>query len=177
MKNFTLLVISIVLSVFTQAQKLAYTEVVSVDSVSAEELFNRARYFVAQTFNDPEYVTKIEDKENGLVYVKAAFYYNPKILLSSALTPGPVRYQLKISVKDNKYKYELFDFYHDSSLGLKIGEIFESEIYQGPLPKMGGKNQYQKIYKDIWLQTISHSVGLISALKTSMNKEYVKDDW
>ena len=85
MKKFTLLFVCCLITTIGLTQdnvldffpnkdgKINYSEVVNVDSVKKEELYNRAKHWLVETFNSAKDVIQIDDKENGEIVGKGYF--------------------------------------------------------------------------------------------------------
>jgi hypothetical protein len=183
MKNLKIIVtlfIFMSMTIFGQ-DKLTYTEVIQVDSISKKELYNRAKLWFANAYNSANDVLQLENKENGQIIGKAIMKYNPTVFVGSAATKGSIKYTIKIFVKEGRYKYEIIDFIHDpygsqygkSSMGL----LTNSE--ECPNPKKGAKKWSHKVWRDIKNQINFNITSLILSLKQSMitQSETKTDDW
>ena len=150
MKSLLCLTLILVFSITVQAQdklkgilplmngKVTYTSVIQVDSVPAEEIYNRAKLWLSNNF---EYI-KLDDKDKIMSrgYIK---YGNFKILLT-----------LTIKIKDGRYKYELTDF-----KWVDYGNGYMQE-YDLEKPHRSVTNRYDYRYID------THVNDLITLLKT-----------
>ncbi|GAB4199695.1 MAG: DUF4468 domain-containing protein [Bacteroidia bacterium] len=175
-----IIMIATTMVVFGQ-EPLAYTEVVQVDSVSKNELYNRAKVWFATTYNSVNDVLQIDNKEEGMLIGKAIMKYEPNVFTGSEQTKGNIKYTIKIFVKDGRYKYEITDFIHDpygnqygkSSMGLITTDK------ECPNPKPMAKGWSNKVWNDIKSQIEDNVTSLINSLKQGMSKrpESKKDDW
>jgi len=160
---------------------LTYTEVVQVDSVSKDELYNRAKLWLATAYNRSSDVLQMEDKDAGQIIGKAIIKYNPTVFSGSEQTKGTIKYTIKIFVKEGRYKYEITDFIHDpygNQYGkFSVGLITTAE--ECPNPKPMAKKWSNKIWKDCKDQIESNVTPLISSLKQGMSTqvESETDDW
>lgn len=183
MKKFMMTVTIMVVVIFGLfgQEPLTYTEVVQVDSVSQNELYNRAKVWFATAYNSSNDVLQIDNKEGGEFIGKAVLDYIPNVHSGSAQTKGNIKYTIKIFVKEGRYKYIITDFIHDpfgnnfgkSSMGLITNEI------KCPNPKPFAKNWSNKVWSDIKAQIETNIISLIENLKESMLKttESGNDDW
>jgi hypothetical protein len=93
----------------TVSKTVAYAEVVTVDSISKDELYTRAREWFAKTYRSSQSVIQMDDKSSGKIVGKGSergqVYAAPLIY-----NPFTERYTISITVKDNKYRYEITDF-------------------------------------------------------------------
>ena len=179
MMAFTIMT-SMTMVVFGQ-EPLTYTEVVQVDSVSQNELYNRAKLWFATAYNSANDVLQIDNKEEGEIIGKAIMKYNPNVFMGMEQTKGSIKYTIKIFVKEGRYKYEITDFIHDpygnqqgkSSMGLITTDK------ECPNPKPMAKGWSNKVWDDIKTQIEANVTSLIASLKEEMTKttESKKDDW
>lgn len=95
-----------------EVSPLTYSEVVQAEGVSKEELYNRAKLWMASAFVDSDEVLRDENRDGGYIMVKPLMEYNPRIFSGSANTKGYISYELNITVKDGRYKYTLSNFRH-----------------------------------------------------------------
>ena len=181
MKTFYLLIFFIwSLSVCGQ-EKLTYTEVVKVDSVSKTELFQRARAWFNTAFISSQNVLNIQDKESGELGGSAVIPYESGVYVGSAGTRGRIRFTLSVTAKDGRYKYEFTNFSHTGTATsltkpYDFGLITQDETCPYHLP--GGTESWNtKVWKDI-KKTIDRDIQpLIVDLKSKMNVPVVKKDW
>jgi len=162
-------------------EPLTYTEVVQVDSISQNELYNRAKLWFATIYNSSNDVIQVDNKEGGEFIGKAILKYIPNIHSGNEQTKGNIKYTIKIFVKEGRYKYIITDFIHDpygnhfgkSSMGLITTEK------DCPKPKPMAKGWSNKVWADIKTQIETNMISLIANLKESMSKttESKNDDW
>lgn len=93
---------------------LIFTEVVKLDStISKSELFSRARNFMSESFSNSKLVLDVQDKESGELIGNGNYSFYSKFA-----GDAQVRFQIKILVKDGRYKYEFSEFIHKGTCGL-----------------------------------------------------------
>lgn len=186
MKNKLIILISVYLiaslSAYSQ-ETLTYTDVVTVEGVSKDELYNRANLWFATSYNNSKAVLQLENKIEGQIIGKATMPYKPKIYNASERTIGKIDYTIKIFLKDNRYKYEITDFIHvptgNSSFGgLSFGVITTAE--KSPIQHSGQfKSWNDKVWSDIKSQIEQYIIPLVENLKIAMQQkaEIKNDDW
>lgn len=184
MKKLTLVVVAIFtaisMTVFGQ-DALTYTEVIQVDSISKNELYNRAKLWLATAYNSANDVLQIDDKDAGQIIGKAIIRYNPTVLFGSGETKGSIKYTVKIFLKEGRYKYEITDFIHKPYGGqygkYSVGLITTAD--QCPNPKSMAKKWSTKIWNDCKDQIENNMRVLIAGLQHAMTKqtESETDDW
>jgi hypothetical protein len=83
-----------------------FYEKVYQDAGTKNDLFLKAKDVFLRLFPDTKDVIQNEDKDNGIVAGKGYF----------ELSVARVRCTIRILVKDNKYKVQIFDFYSSNTL-------------------------------------------------------------
>ncbi len=147
--------------------RMIYSDVVRVDSVNADELFARARQWFATAFVSAKDVIQNEDKQNHAITAKPTTIIT-YTAMGSASEMGVVSYTVKVFTKDERYRYEVTDFY------------FRGQMSSGSFIEMGSpQNGYRK--KD-WErareQVNTEARALIESLKNAMQvKSEGSKDW
>jgi hypothetical protein len=161
--------------------KIAYSEVVYVDSLAnKEELYSKAREWFAKAYKSSTNVIQMEDKESGKIVGKALMQVYHKAL-GSNYESGYINYTISIYLKDGRYKYEVTDFYHtgESFSGGRIPDYGACEKMINTTDKtMGISNQ--KNYNQYLYQMDNHIKDLIADLKSAMIRKTTNvknDDW
>jgi len=148
---------------------IEFAEVVAVDSVTAKELYSRARLFVANGFRSSTDVTKLEDTETLTIVTKGympRYYSNP----FNSSHGGHVRFKFTIQCKEGRYKYSIEDVVHEDDV---VGNGGPLELDK-PLSKWGfTKKTWDKLKK----KTFVEINGFIAELTTTMRAAGVKNDW
>lgn len=176
MKIKILTVAVMITAVFGQTP-LKYTEVVKIDSVLSNELYNRASLWFATAYNSANDVLQMDDKDKGQIIGKANIIYKPKVFSGSEQTKGSIKYTIKIFVKDGRYKYEISDFIHVPYGSSSFGLITTDE--ECPNPKPMAKRWSNKVWQDIKNQIGNNISSLIASLKHDMSKQTESEvnDW
>jgi len=180
MKQMFTVLAAMYMVVFSQEQ-LTYTEVVQVDSVSQNHLYNRAKLWFATAYNSSNNVLQIDNKEEGELIGKAIIKYEQTFLAGSGQTNGNIKYTIEIFVKEGRYKYKISNFIHDP-YGTQYGKqsfglITTDKEYSSP--KWGQKKWCNKVWNDIKAQIEDNMTLLVADLKGKMieTTETKKDDW
>jgi hypothetical protein len=98
---------------FNEFGRVEYRDVVELDSMSKEQLFTNAKQWITRTYGDYKKVLQNEDKENGVINIKAKIDggFSETQFMSLLLYNGwQVEYILTIECKDNRYRYTFSDF-------------------------------------------------------------------
>lgn len=159
------------------AEPLEFSEVVQATGVSKDELYNRARNWVVQTYNSANDVIQLADKESGQITVKALILSKFKIFNMKTA------YTMSIYIKDGRYKYIFSDFIltATSPQHTKPAEfgLLTTAI---DAPKMGPyywRSHVQKIWDIAKLEVQNLRETQIISLKSAMSTETEtqSDDW
>lgn len=181
MKKLSLIILSFI-SAYTYCQvPLKYSEVIQVDSASANELYNRAKFWLASSYNSSKDVLQIDNKNDGQILGKALFSFNQTFLDRSGQTKGSIKYTISITVKDGRYKYEVTEFIHEP-IGNEYGKMSFGLITtdsQCPTPPSRSIGWCNKVWADIKNQIEEKIPSMIVSLKRGMKKQTQsgKDDW
>ncbi|MNE10169.1 hypothetical protein D3C80_1028700 [compost metagenome] len=137
--------------------RIVYSAVIQLDSISKNELYSTAGMWFADSFKNSKHVIRFEDKEAGKIMGKGSstFYY--EYLLSTVFTD--IEYSIVITVKDSKYKYEIYDIILTNRGGTPFSA---EELYSIVLNKKSGKKsaaiQLEKM--DLKMLSIEKSIIL-----------------
>lgn len=118
-KNLLLLFLCV--SVFVNAQwtefplneektDVYFSEVVNKDGFNQALLLSTLKEWVAKTFVSYKDVLKLEDKESGVIIINPLFDVYSYAIGKTKV--GVVKYDMKIQVKDNRFKYEIYNILH-----------------------------------------------------------------
>jgi hypothetical protein len=98
-----------------ETKKITYTEVVEVPGMKKEDLYKRAKAWYVTSTGVTKLALELEDPETGKLLGKVnnpIKVNNPP--LQNKFEVGSVVYNITVIVKDDKYKYIITDFVHDS---------------------------------------------------------------
>jgi Ca2+-binding EF-hand superfamily protein len=89
--------------------KVYYEEVVTIDSASKNELYNRAKMGIVSMYKSAKDVIQLDDKETGEIIAKGNFQatWTQAFMVTQSTY---VSHTLTVFVKDNKAKIVLTDF-------------------------------------------------------------------
>ena len=159
-----------------EAGEIVFSEVVKCDSVKKDELFIRAKTFFANTFVSSKEVIQFEDKESGQIIGKGLSSIESGLLLLK------MHFTIKVTCKENRYKYEIYNFSFTSTPSyphLPNGMTFypsqwfdSTEYYKGN----GKPKQRCENFKDKFVGEIEVLKNLL-ANEMIKPKEIKKEDW
>ncbi|MFZ1806390.1 MAG: DUF4468 domain-containing protein [Cyclobacteriaceae bacterium] len=135
---------------------VTYSDVVSVDQASADELYLRAKKWFVNTYKSANDVIQLDDKESGEIIGKGNFgivYYS---------RDPSIKHTVSIAVKEGRYKYNITDLVYSD----KQGDNFPIE--QFPNGWAGKKKLYSSIDTNV--------SAIVLSIEKAM-KSAKKDDW
>jgi len=165
----------------TGQEPLKYTEVIQMENIPKNELYNRTHHWFTTQFKSSKDVIQIDNKEEGEIVGKGNFKYIPKVLSGSEQIFGDIVFTVKVFLKDGRYKYEFTDFIHEpygNEYGSKSMGIITTEM-DNPNPEPLAKGWSNKVWVDIKNQIDVKVSSLITSLKVGMNtkSESKNTDW
>jgi len=137
--------------------KIEYTEVVSVDSAKAADLFSRSKLYITNAFKSGKDVTQLVDDETKTIVGKGVL----KIYINAGLGimwDVYVHFKTTIQCRDGRYKYSLTEF--------------EAELIGGStdaLEEEKPKSYTKKMWASLKEQTNSTINEMIIDLKKQMS--------
>ena len=183
MKTLTILFYLIPATIFSQAiefptnkqtGKVVYEGVVEVDSVSADQLYSRAKLWLANVFVKSRNVIDLDDPSSNTIVAKG----NAPVIIMGNLGKedgGYISFKLSLFFKDSRYKYILTDFdhvYDGGKAGFGSGGDIENEK-----PACGTFYLTMKNWTRIKEQTDEIANGLVSSLQTEMARGQETEKW
>lgn len=171
-----LFLLVLTLNLFAYGQEIQFEDVVKIDStVSKEELYNRARSWLAKTYKSEKDVMSIEDRSSGEISGNGAIKYNPQSLFFGVdCARGFISYKINIYVKEGRYKYKLHSFVHEGTRCPGGSIISYGLLTNSEKPSRGAKigwNETKQLAK-------ADAIKTIESLKQSMNTQYESsNDW
>lgn len=172
------------LNLFSQAKDslLIYTEVVSVENTTKDQLFVKARQWFNDAWKSSKDVLQITDKETGELSGKGIIssYYDYKPPMGAAVKP-PVDYHVSISVfvKDGRYKYEFTSFrpIEGKAGGMEVlGTITTGETSPVKFAYTSQKKS-DAMYKSLKMHLNERMLLMIASLKQAMLQQNSKLDF
>ncbi len=152
-------------------QPIEYVGVVEVPGVSASELFVRAKVWFADTFVDSKHVLEVQDKDAGVLAGKGSIHFVPHFLVARDLVAGEVTFNIKVLVKDGRFKYMFTDFVHrgtPSSMAAPIDFGLLTTAKNPPDVKNIPKGNREKAWDELHQLVEAHATLAIAQLKQQM---------
>ncbi|MFD2961393.1 MULTISPECIES: DUF4468 domain-containing protein [Olivibacter] len=97
--------------------KISYSEIVQ-QTATKDELYSRAKIWLARTFNSAQDVVQSEDKEGGHIVAKGITTYTFISKYKKIATPVDIQmhFTLFLDFKDGRYRYNFTDMHTESRL-------------------------------------------------------------
>ena len=155
------------LPVDPDSKKILYREVVEQQGTPGY-LYDKAIEWFGFYYLNPQSVFTVQNKENGKIEGLGRFkiYYTDKTS-GDRRDGGVIQYQIKMELKDNRYRYTLTDF------NLKAAS-------RNPIEKWMNKSDpaYNSTWDSYLYQVDTTMQQLISSMKEKMKPTVVKkDEW
>lgn len=147
---------------------LKYTEIIQIDGINQQSLYQRARLWANDVFKNSKNVIQIDDKETGEIAGKATFdalfSWNA---LGKRTATTTVNFKFQIIVKDGKYKYIFTDLTENGYYGYLLTSAKENPY------KIKGvsKNNADMIWTSLKESSEYKMIELVSSLKDAMQKK------
>ena len=162
----------IVLPRDSNTQQITYTGVVMVDSVSADDLFSRAKFFVADYFVSQKAVTDLTDEHTKTILIKPLLKMDLNGF-SAAGYSGYTHYDLKIENKDGRYRYTISNFIYYAHTGGALNPKILTYNLSEEQPKNITKAAWEQLHQRLAIQMDQ----LVDFLKQYMSKAKASTDF
>ncbi len=151
------------------------TEIVKVEGVSKEELYNRAKVWFVRNFKSAKNVIQLDDKVAGKIIGKGNIPYDAPAFNPGTNFSGYFELMLTVELKDGRFRYSIEDLQHVAnksgcSGGALINEKASGNRFLGTAPSKKGWKKIQKTGN-------SDAQALIYTLVEAMKKPSQSDDW
>lgn len=178
MKDLFLIVFIFAIPALAQGQTaITYDEVIELEGVSKDDLFNRGNHWMINVFKDPNKVIQLKDKEGGQIIGKGNFSYKQSKngWGASIQTEGVVNFTVKLFFKEGRYRYILTDFTHDANW--PFGLVTDASDCGCKFP-LANKKWKWNIWNDLKEQINAKVETIVNSLESSMKKKTgVDDEW
>lgn len=150
-----------------ESVKLDLVEVVPVEGVSADDLYNRAEMWISQAFKNPDRVVKYKNKESHQLILNPETPFRYSKLSGSEGVKGPIAYTIKINTREGRYRLEITDCYHKAAI-YGFGLLTTDSVLLEPKHKGITLKWQQNVWTEL-LATMRKEMAIISAsLKAAM---------
>lgn len=165
---------------------LTYSEVIQVDGVSKDELYNRAKLFLVNSFDNANRVIHSDDKEAGIIVIKAIMHCQTRIPTTGRAWAhslnSSVRYTLTLSVKDGRYKVDVEDLtYNGDDEYIRFPVLLTTSELEPGHNSAKGKNNIrfrQLVWDETKKQVDEYFSNLFLTINSGMTKPSpAAEDW
>ncbi|GDX53515.1 hypothetical protein LBMAG27_25620 [Bacteroidota bacterium] len=151
-----------------------YKSIQKIDSASKDELYSRAKVWIATTFNSANDVIQLDDKTNGQIIIKGKYSFKNYNIESF------IPLNISIGIKDGKYKIEITEIiynYFNQLNGINKWETVSIEnIY--PISNYENGKGWKKIMIEATNKIADECSEIISSFNSAMAKPTIqKPDW
>jgi hypothetical protein len=163
---------------FANAQSpLEFSKVIQAEGKNQTELFILINDWFAVNYNSANDVIQMADKDAGIIIGKGSTEYSFGKLTYSCYE-GRLKYTLKVSFKDNRFKVDLTNFVHSVNIGnsekCEMGLLTDAIDYTD---KGLNKNYHNKVWDDLKLKSEDLSNSIFTLLEEKVKTETKDDDW
>lgn len=172
--------------VFGQENPLSYSKVVQAEGLSADEIFSRARAWVATTFNSSNDVTQLA--ENNMIVLKAMQQFDYKL---NGLTGSDnrVNYTFTVECRDGRYRVSISNMYLTSRITTAVynpdiqpmdfGVLTEAPANTRPagMSTNSTKKQCEKIWIAAKMYMETFVLNMVDSLSAAVDSATTEEDW
>lgn len=152
--------------------QIIYTGVVNVDSVNANELYLRAKLWLAEAYKNSKEVIQVDDKESGQIVGKGIFVVDWQVTFYS-FTKTNIHHVIKLQLKDGRYKYEISSFLIKYDIADKTS-VISQETTILDWDKNRNRDENTKKY---FTKINAEVEATILSLEKAMKKPSKSSDW
>ena len=157
----------------TAQENLVFEKVIKTDSIEKILLYTIINEWFASTYNSANDVIQMADKDAGTIIGKGSISYNNKCYT------GYIKYTIKISVRDHRYKVELNNFNHSAKIGNSASCTFGTLTTATKYTTKGiSKKYHNRAWDDMKVTVEQYSNRIFESLEKKTKKiETVEADW
>lgn len=163
------------LPVNEQTGEIVYQKIQIIDDVSSEELFSRAKYWVAKNYVSANDVIQLDDPKNGILVVKGN--------IPTDEFDGRINHTLEIACKNGKYKVEyrnmILRWFVNSNPSMSTDARWEEYTIENCYPAMEKVEGFKAHKKFVIRATNKMDQSIKASLKSldeAMRKP-IQSDW
>lgn len=174
MKRLMLFILLILPFCVSAQDNWVFSEVVEAKDASAKDLYMRCKSWFDTSFKDSRNVLVSDNVETGII-ANASMPVNFKsgIMMRSIY----IKFRMEVYFKDNRYKFEFKDFYHENPTNKQYP--LEGGSLTNVKPACGTMMFTMKDWGKVKEITQTETASLLAALKLKMSTpiESKKDNW
>jgi hypothetical protein len=153
---------------------LQFQEVVTVEGVTRDQLYNTALAWFPEAFRSGKDVLQVQNKDAGTLVGTGTEKYEPVVFIGSACTRGVLRYRVTVEVKDGRYRYTIDGFTHEGGGPACRGDgISWGLLTTNPVsPSMKGFSSGME--QQMWADMKKKATALAETLSKSLREHLAK---
>lgn len=151
--------------------------IITVDSATKADIYSSAKLWAAEYFKSAKAVIDLDDSQAGTVVIKG----NTKMEIEHPFGYLQTRcyYTIKFSIKDYRYKLEIYDLYYKPDNGEWVGNYYSPPPTTYPstwfLPKIGKRSV--KVCEQYRHQTIYIIKNIVTSSTKAIGKAPANESW
>lgn len=177
MKKILLLLLVFCATISFAQKPLDCDTIIECPGLSADKIYSRMKFFVADYFKSAQNVIQLDDKDEHRLLCKGNVRFEVKSLTWHMLD-GVINFTLDLQAKDGKYRIVMRDFTHEN-FDKKFGDSWSMGLVCTEVPEgfKKGKKQYNEMKKRA-IPLIHGLIAMtIAKLSASINDKSKKSDW
>lgn len=166
--------------------KINYTEVVAVDGAKKDELYTKAKLWLANTFGSSDGVI-LDDRESGVIIGKGVVEIKENEVGVRTMFPAQRvdktwNFTIKIQLKDDRYKVDMYDIEYtyampENNIGhVSIPRNLDKLFHDKKMYKKDGSLK-EGAPSNIAGWTNQNFKALLGSLKSALTEKVVLDDF
>lgn len=167
---FSVFVITVEAQDSTRVDPVTFSKVVQAEGMTKDALYSSIHDWFIANYKSANDVMVTSDKEGGLIVGKGVIIYDYGKTTYSCYK-GYIKYTIRVTIKDNRYKVELENFYHTVNLGnsaaCALGDITTAAIYTD---KGIAKSLHNTVWADIKAKLDKFSNDIYSSIEEQTKK-------
>ncbi|HAN19607.1 MAG: hypothetical protein A2X13_14795 [Bacteroidetes bacterium GWC2_33_15] len=182
MKKIIFILLILVSTLSVAQNPYGFEDIIKVDSLSKDEIYDLARIWFTETFVSANNVLQIQDKEAGQLIGRGSIGYTSATFMANEAVNGNISFLVKIFVKDGRFKYIITDFNHKGtpskycSSGVNFGIITEQS--ESPIISRGNPaGWHNKQWEKMKHESAVVAASLIRSMKEKIKKDKLQNDW
>ncbi len=163
---------------FVLAQKPVECDtIIECSGITADKLYSRMKYFVADNFKSAQNVIQLDDKDEHRLLCKGNIRFEVKSMTWGMLD-GVINFTLDLQAKDGKYRVTFRDFTHEN-FNRKYGDSWCMGLVCDDVPEgyKKGKKQYKEMIKRAIPLIIDTEAMLLAKLDACLKESPKNSDW
>lgn len=160
-------------------QKFTVEKVITAEGMTKSQIYVKVNEWFATTYNSSNDVIQMNDKEAGIMVGNGSESYFKKGMAYGCYS-GRLKYTIKVSAKEGRYKVELTNWMHTIKRGnapqCELGMLTTAESYA---TKGMSKKYHNLVWNELKTQATDFSNGMFSSIekKVSAKDAPANDDW